>query len=109
MRIWDLPPEKLCRNHLLGEHSELHAIWSILTKEKRGFSNHPETQRWKGKLKALYLRHEKLVKEMNKRGFDHNSHLDVSPATGCGAQVDYVDSIDEQIRILKNKKCNCKV
>ncbi len=33
MRIWDIPPKLLCRNHLLGEHRELHAIWSILTQE----------------------------------------------------------------------------
>jgi hypothetical protein len=24
MRIWDLPPERLCRQHLLGEHREGH-------------------------------------------------------------------------------------
>ena len=45
MRIWDIPPEKLCRNHLLGEHNEQHAIWSILTHNKKGFSHHPETIR----------------------------------------------------------------
>ena len=67
MRIWDISPDKLCRNHLLGEHSELHAIWVILTKGKNGFSNHPETLRWKNKLKALYLKHEIIVKEMKKK------------------------------------------
>ena len=70
MRIWDIPPDKLCRNHLLGEHSELHAIWSILTKDKKGFARHPETLRWKGKLKALYIKHEIIVQEMKKRGFN---------------------------------------
>ena len=34
MRTWDIPPEKLCRQHLLGEHRELHAIWSIITKKE---------------------------------------------------------------------------
>jgi len=64
MRIWDIKPSLLCRNHLLGEHSELHAIWSIITKNKRGFSSHPEVDRWRGKLKALFRRHQLLVKEM---------------------------------------------
>jgi len=50
MRIWDIAPEKLCRNHLLGEHRELHAVWAILTKDKKGYSRHPEVLRWKGKL-----------------------------------------------------------
>src|SRR5450756_2984977 len=69
MRIWDVPPDRLCRNHLLGEHAELHAIWSILTQGKSGFANHPETLRWKGKLKALYSRHERLADEMALRGY----------------------------------------
>jgi hypothetical protein len=49
MRIWDIPPDKLCRNHLLGEHNELHAMWNILTQGKKGYSNHPETKRWVGR------------------------------------------------------------
>jgi len=109
MRIWDISPERLCRNHLLGEHRELHAIWSILINNKKGYSKHPETIRWKGKLKALYLRHEKLVHEMEKRGFNHNSPLDINYAKGKDYQDVYVDSIDEQRRLLINKKCGCKV
>jgi hypothetical protein len=57
MRIWDIPVEKLCRNHLLGEHRELHAMWVVITQNKKGYSKHPETIRWIGKLRALYLRH----------------------------------------------------
>ena len=109
MRIWDIPVEKLCQKHLLGEHRELHAIWSILVNNKKGYSKHPETIRWKGKLKALYLRHEQLVKEMNARGYSHKSPLDEKFAKGYGTQKEYVDSIDEQIKILKKKKYNCKV
>lgn len=69
MRIWDIHPDKLCRNHLLGEHNELHAMWNILTQGKTGYSNHPETKRWKGKLKALYCVHEEIVQEMITRGY----------------------------------------
>ncbi|MFB0561953.1 MAG: pyrimidine dimer DNA glycosylase/endonuclease V [Candidatus Lokiarchaeia archaeon] len=109
MRIWDISPGKLCRNHLLGEHRELHAIWAVLTKGKTGYSKHPETLRWKDKLKALYLRHEKLVEEMQNRGYNHKSPLDVKLATGDEAQCEYVDSIEDQVRILKSKKCGCEV
>ena len=73
MRIWDIQPQKLCHSHLLGEHRELHAIWCIITNDKKGYSMHPETIRWKGKLRALYIRHQKLVKEMRKRGYEHKS------------------------------------
>ena len=109
MRIWDIPPEKLCRQHILGEHRELHAIWSILVNNKKGYSKHPEVLRWKGKLKALYLRHEMLVKEMELRGFNHKSPLDINIAKGKSKQTEYVDSIEKQIEILKNKNCECKV
>jgi hypothetical protein len=109
MRIWDLSPEKLCRLHLLGEHRELHAIWSIITKNKKGYSLHPETIRWKGKLKALYFRHEELVKEMMKRGYHHNSPLDQKLADGKSKQDVLVDSVSVQIKNLRHKKCKCKI
>ena len=109
MRVWDISPYKLCRNHLLGEHSEIHAIWLILTKNKEGFAHHPETIRWKGKLKALYFRHEKIVQEMKKRGFNYKSPLNNGLATVKSVQNDFVDFIEDQIRILKNKNCECKI
>lgn len=109
MRIWDIPPEKLCRNHLLGEHRELHAMWIIITEKKKGYAMHPETIRWKGKLKAMYLRHEELVKEMNNRGYHHQSPLDKRKATGKSRQHAFVDSPTKQIKIIKQKNCNCKI
>ena len=109
MRIWDIPLSKLCRKHLLGEHRELHAIWNILTKNKKGYSRHPETLRWKGKLKALYLRHQGEVKEMEKRGYNHKSPLQKNKASGKKTQDVYVDSVKNQKKILKKKGCNCQV
>lgn len=109
MRIWDLPPKQLCRKHLVAEHGELHSLWSILTKNKKGFSQHPETLRWKGKLKALYLRHEALVKELEKRNYFHRSPLDFKLATGKAKQDKLKDSLGKQKEILRKKKCDCRV
>ena len=109
MRIWDIPPSKLCRQHLLGEHNELHALWNILTQHKKGFSKHPETLRWKGRLKALYLRHLTLVSEMKRRGYRHRTPLDTRLAQGEEHQSEFVDSPEEQIEILRKKKCQCQV
>ena len=109
MRIWDINPRKLCRNHLLGEHRELHAVWTVLTKNKKGYSRHPETLRWRGKLKALYLRHAMLVKEMDKRSYRHKSPFDARRAGGEGRQAEYVNTVSEQHNILKRKKCGCRV
>ena len=109
LRIWDIAPSKLCREHLLGEHRELHAIWTIITEKKKGYSMHPETIRWRGKLNAMYLRHEELAKEMNDRGYHHKSPLDKRKATGKLKQDNFVDTPSTQIQILKRKGCSCKV
>jgi len=109
MRIWDIPPNKLCRNHLLGEHRELHAIWSVITNDKKGYARHPETLRWKGKLKALFHRHEALTREMVARGYRHVSPLAKKRATGLARQYDYVDTPRRQAVILRAKKCHCDV
>lgn len=108
MRIWDLPPHCLCRQHLLGEHNELHALWTILTQNRSGYANHPETRRWRGKLRALYRRHEILVAEMTRRGYCHNSPLDESLATGQAVQDEFVQSPAEQAAILHAKGCPCR-
>ena len=107
MRIWDVLPSDLCRQHLLGEHRELHAIWAVITKNKKGYSQHPETKRWVGKLNALYLRHQALVKEMKKREYRHMSELPGALATGKKKQDAMINTVDEQIQILRKKNCLC--
>jgi hypothetical protein len=109
MRIWDIPPKKLCRNHLLGEHRELHAIWTILSQGRKGYSRHPETLRWKGKLPALFARHAMQVKEMTARGYHHHSDLDKKYAVGIKTQSVFIDSPRKQMEILRGKHCACGV
>jgi hypothetical protein len=109
MRIWDIDVKHLCRKHLLGEHRELHGLWNILTKHGGvgGYSQHPETKRWVGKTLALYLRHEALVREMEKRGYRHASPLDKTLAAGDAEQRDLLHTLDEQRGLLRNKPCEC--
>ena len=107
MRIWDVPAAALCRQHLLGEHRELHGLWNILTLGKRGYSHHPETRRWEGKLAALFARHEVLVAEMRRRGFEHRSPLDPALATGAPHQDQLVTPLAEQWALLGAKPCAC--
>jgi len=109
MRIWDIEPKYLCRKHLLGEHRELHAIWIIITKNKKGYRHHPETKRWVGRLKALERRHEALVKEMARRGYRHKSFLDKKLATGISVQKTKLESIKSQKNKLRQKPCGCFV
>lgn len=105
MRIWDLPPQRLCRKHLLGEHRELHAIYSVILNDKKGYSRHPETLRWVGKLPALKKRHELLVAEMTRRGYRHDSPLPDAP--GKEDQDKLINTIIEQEKILRDKNCDC--
>jgi len=109
MRVWDIHPKHLCHKHLLAEHRELHGLWNIITKHKckGGYSRHPETLRWRGKQKALYIRHEELVKEFLRRGYTHHTPLDKKLATGLGSQKIFINTIREQKVILKNKPCQC--
>jgi hypothetical protein len=109
LRIWDLDTALLCDNHLLGEHRELHAIWSILTTGKRGYARHPETMRWRGRLAALYGRHEDQVAEMRRRGFRHLSPLEAELATGDRHQTEFVDAPSEQRQKLASRGCSCRV
>ena len=109
MRIWDIHPKRLCRQHLLGEHRELHAVWSVITGCKKGYSRHPETMRWRGKLKALFKRHELLVVEMRARGYAHRSPLSKRLAGGKTRQRSFVDSVSRQKMLLRRKGCACRV
>ena len=107
MRIWDLEPRVLCDQHLLGEHRELHAIWSVLTTGKRGYANHPETLRWRGRLAALYARHAVQVEEMHRRRFAHRSPLDADLATGSARQTEFLEPVETQRQRLAEKACGC--
>jgi len=109
MRVWDIHPKYLCRKHLLAEHRELHGLWNILTKHNAqgGYSRHPETLRWVGKRKALYQRHENLVKEFCRRGYNHHTPLDKKLAVGSDTQRVFINTVIEQKMILKQKPCEC--
>lgn len=109
MRVWDIHPKHLCRKHLLAEHRELHGLWNILTihKGKGGYSRHPETLRWVGKTFALFKRHEALVKEFKRRGYEHHSPLEKKFAKGSKNQKKFINTVKEQKIILKNKPCKC--
>jgi len=109
VRVWDLPVGLLCRQHLLGEHRELHAIWNILTLGKKGYRNHPEVKRWENNLTGLYERHAAQVAEMTRRGWKHQSALEFQNAMTTSATKRYVHMPVEQRNILRAKGCDCRI
>ena len=110
MRIWDLPVEELCDKHLIAEHGELHAIWSILKNQKKGYSNHPEIVRWKGRLDLLAMRHFQQVQEMRKRCFKHESELSDNPFIGqiMISNPKKLLTLEKQRALLIKKGCGCQ-
>ncbi len=65
-------PKIMCRKHLLGEHVEIHMFASGLKRQinMSGYLNNNLLEP-----KSLRSRHQLLVKEMNERGYKHNSKL----------------------------------
>ena len=108
MRVWDLPPSGLCRQHLLGEHREIHCLVSFLTTERGGsYRRHPETLRWAGKLAALKIRHDSHVVEMHVRGMTGHK-TPVAPVDDCAVQDVVLMSPAEQVVWIRSKGCGCR-
>ena len=83
MRMWMLPPEGMCRKHLLGEHVELHMLLGSMRRGKTidGFLS--------GGLvdpQLVFARHEELVAEMIRRRFKHTSPIDASECASLAAR-----------------------
>jgi hypothetical protein len=106
MRVWDqIEPSRLCRNHLLAEHRETLAIWSILTNNKKGYQSHPEVLRWKNHLNALVYRHALLQMEAFRRGYEFKN----LPDSFIHYSITMPEPWDNQIETLKSKGCECLV
>lgn len=103
MRVWDVHPGYLTRSSLLGEHAEIHALYSVIRGGKKGYSLHPETLRWIGRLDSLEKRHDLTVKEMALRGYRHNSPLARGAGCGCPGSLGYVNHPVEQFALLGEK------
>lgn len=103
MRVWDIHPGYLSRQSLLGQHAEIHAIYSIITGGKKGYASHPETMRWKGRLHSLARSHALSVKEMTLRAMGHHSPIPEGDFADSIVNKTYVDKPAEQFAILKEK------
>jgi hypothetical protein len=86
----------------LGEHREIHAIHTIVSRQKKGYSRHPETLRWRNHLPALWLRHQQVVAEMRVRGFKHFSPLPALLAEVIWPSV-FIDAPSRQFELLAGK------
>ena len=72
MRMWGIDPKKMCKQHLLGEHLEMHMFVGSIKKgiSLKGYYNN--------KLVCTNLiksRHDDLASEMISRGMKHKSPI----------------------------------
>lgn len=72
MRMWNVPPEVMCRQHLLGEHLETHMFLGTLNK---GISLQGYIDKGLIEVGNIIPRHNVLVEEMEKRGYNHKSPM----------------------------------
>ena len=95
MRMWMVPPESMCRQHLLGEHYELHKFVGSMAK-KKNLSEYLK----KGYLDGSQVgyRHFAIMNEMIKRGYNHNSPLKSVCTEGYNSIINVRRSIEELSR-----------
>ena len=72
MRMWMVPPEVMCRKHLLGEHVEIHMLAGSL---RRGRSIAGFLAKSLLEPQSVSGRHRALSVEMVQRGYRHQSPL----------------------------------
>ena len=103
MRMWMVNPRIMCRQHLLGEHVEIHMFIGTLNRKKsvKGYLQ-------KGLLEVhnLYSRHNELVEEMKRRGYRHHSEVEEKWKT-----VNMLGFIDrkQNLEELINRCSKCKI
>ena len=103
MRLWMVDPVALCRQHLLGEHREVHAFAAAINRKRsvEGYLKNGLLE-----IKQLKKRHEQLKKEMLKRGYKHMSPLPtIVKVPGFQGKIDRKASE----LILRMKCSNCRI
>ena len=109
VRIWCVPVSEFDRQHLLGEHAELHCIVGALLGKYKAYSNHPETLRFKNRIEELYARHANQVTEMTKRGYQHNSPLPETDKVYICSHEEYERDHVDLLKRQQTKKASGEV
>ena len=106
MRMWGISPKLLCRNHLLGEHNEIH-------KHKHNFvKKHSISKRIKPIVQIepenMKKRHDELAQEMINRGYSHKSPYEQPDLSHLKDDERYANiNIDNSIKDLTQRCPDC--
>lgn len=110
MRIWheQLIP-KLCQKHLCAMWREGLGAYSIITENKKGYSNHPAVKEFKNAPEKLLIRLHKVRNEMLNRGYEPKMIDGYSLSKSLNETIEEWQPLEQQIEILKSKKCKCNL
>jgi len=109
-RMWMGDPLTMCRNHLLGEHKELHQLIGQLRK-KLGVTGYIHKNCIE--VSSITSRHDALVREMERRGYRHLSPVpdqsEIDRITEYLPEMEraYVIDKDFSDRDRYGRCCNC--
>lgn len=109
MRVWDLPVQSLCPKHLRGEHLEIHVMWNVINSGLKGWSKHPETLRWYGRLDALKTRHDNIVAEFKRRKIKFNHKTEIESTGDCTTWPNPWQDQSKQIELLNQRCVECSL
>lgn len=103
MRMWMIEPRLLCRQHLLGEHSEIHKHRHNFVKQHSIRGRHGQIEPM-----AMEKRHDSLAAEMVNRGYKHQSPYK-QPCLDHLEDIDRLGKVNrlESMRELANRCCDC--
>lgn len=100
MRMWNVPVENLCRQHLLGEHQETHSFVGCI---KKGTSLAGYVEKGLVEVHNIIKRHNLLAEEMVRRGYRHLSPLQEFTCQEIGCV-----NVEQNINELRRRCKNCR-
>lgn len=105
MRMWLVDPKIMCRQHLLGEHLELHMFANAINNNKNidGFIKNNLVEP-----RSIFKRHKELMEEMLRRRYKHNSGLQVNPVNLEKYKHIKIDK-DEALKDLLKRCKKCRI
>lgn len=75
-RMWMVNPKIMCRQHLLGEHKEIHQLVGLIQRLKISqLKGHLVRKQVTINCFIIAMRHDELVKEMINRNYNHKTEL----------------------------------
>ena len=105
MRIWNVKPSLMCRKHLFGEHLEMHMFAGTI---KQGKSLNGYIEKGLVETDIIVSRHDELAIEMTKRGYSHNSPLQIEKSIFKKyANLGKID-VENSLQELANRCENCR-